>query len=155
MPRKKVPTVEIVRAYPAQPVPQPNPAKLEALLDRLVQERVAEVMARRDDFFLEPCFRSKRVTDEIRRHQTVFEHRRWAVYFERWGCLICHRKKAVHMGNAYCARCRGRIVHRLKAIEREQAKTEYAQDSGQDPIEQIVSRVRSAERLLGGGEDSR
>ena len=122
MPRKVRPTVEIIRANLVPPAPPPVPAKLEAVLNRLVQQQVAEILARREDFLFEPSFRSKRVKDEIRRHQTMFERRRWAVYFERWGCLTCHRKKVMHGGNGFCPTCRLRIVYRLKAIEREQAK---------------------------------
>ncbi len=150
MPRKKKPVVEIVRASSALAVPQPNAAKLEALLDRLVQQRVSEALSQRDAALFEPHFRSSRVSHEIRRHQTVSEQRRWPAYFDRWGCLACRRTKAVHAGNGYCERCRLRISQRLKAIERELSKA-YAQQGGQDQVGEITSRVRDAERLLGKG----
>ncbi len=161
MPRRKKPTVEIVPASSALArqtegglaVP-PNAAKLEAFLDRLIQQRVSEALSRRDDALFEPYFRPKRVADEIRRHQSVSEQRKWAMYFEKWGCIVCRRKKAMHAGNGYCSKCRIRIVSRLKTIEREQTK-QYAAAGGEAQVEQITSRVRDAERLLGEMERPR
>lgn len=150
MPRKKKPAVEIIRANPASLVSQPNRASLEAVLDRLVQERVAEALSRNEGFALEPHFSTKRVSDEIRRYQTVPERRKWTAYFERWGCIVCRRRKVIHEGRGYCGRCRIRIYQRLLAIERELSK-EYAEQNGSGQVEKIVGRVKAAERLLGRG----
>ena len=158
MPRKKRPTVEIVRANPAPPAPRgltPAPgarlapdAKLEGMLTRLVQERVDEIMAQRGAVDLEPDFRPKEVAWEIQRRQTVFERRKWSLYFSKWGCRRCDRKKAVHAGNGYCSKCHGLFFGRLTQLRREHDRNNPESEVDRH-VEHIVSRVRNAERLLG------
>lgn len=53
---------------------------------RLVQEKVAEIMAERDAVVMEPFFRSRQIAYELKRLQTVPEQRKWSVHFERYGC---------------------------------------------------------------------
>ncbi len=150
MPRKKKSSVEIIRANPVTPTLQVGQANLEAVLDRLVRERVAEVLANPDDTLLSTEFLSKRLADEIRRHQTTFARHRWTLFFERHGCRDCHRKKVLHAGTGYCERCRNRVVYRLKAIERELAK-QYGEHNDPRGAERFASRILDAERLLNGG----
>ena len=85
-------------------------------LRRLVQERVAEIMAERDAVVFEPFFRSRQVAYELKRLQSVPEQRKFSVAFERYGCIICETRKAIHAGNGMCANCRRRWFVRLTQI---------------------------------------
>lgn len=117
--------VKIVALLPAQ-----KQSNME-LLERLVRERVDEILATRQDLLMRPFFDSKRVSDEIRKLQTMVERRKWPKYFERHGCLICKAKKVRrHDQLGMCAKCFGRTTQRLKAIiaedERNQECAKFA-----------------------------
>jgi hypothetical protein len=101
----------------------------EAELNRLVQTRVAEILADRDAFVFEPFFRSRQIAYELRRLQTVPEQRKWSVYFERYGCLICESRKRIHAGNGMCGACYARTFSTLKQIIAEGMTGEEAQPS--------------------------
>jgi Zn-finger nucleic acid-binding protein len=88
----------------------------KAELDRLVQEKVAEIMAERDALVFEPFFRSRQVAYELKRLQTVPEQTKFSVAFARYGCIICETRKTIHAGNGMCPQCRGRWFARLTQI---------------------------------------
>jgi hypothetical protein len=63
------------------------------------------------------CFFGDRETaNAIRRSQTVPYQRRWTLYFESWGCLVCGRQDVIHAGNGMCGTCRARTYQRLKRL---------------------------------------
>jgi hypothetical protein len=86
------------------------------MLDALVQKRVAEMLAARDDFVFEPFFRTRQVAYEIRRLQTVPERKKWGIFFERHGCLSCHKQDQPHASNGLCRACHGLVFRQLKQI---------------------------------------
>jgi len=88
----------------------------KAELDRIVQEKVAEIMAERDAVVFEPFFRSRQIAYELKRLQTVPEQRKWSVRFERLGCLICQSKKGMHVGCGLCQKCYARTFAELSQI---------------------------------------
>jgi hypothetical protein len=51
--------------------------------------------------------------------QTVPEQKSWHVFFDRHGCLYCHRKDRIHGGCGMCVRCYPRILNEKQAIIRE------------------------------------
>jgi hypothetical protein len=110
--RKSNPAIELI----------PSPSAIvrtsisEAELNRLVQQKVAEIMAERDATVFEPFFRSRQIAYELKRLQTVPEQRNWSVYFERCGCLICETRKSIHAGNGMCNTCHARTFQTLKHI---------------------------------------
>ncbi len=117
--------VEVLPALPMslEPVQQPrSPAEIAALLDQLVERKVREILAQRDAFYLEPWFRTRQLAYEIQRLQTIPERKKWGIWFQRNGCLVCRTKKKPHFGNGMCHRCRDRVFQQLKAIEKELAK---------------------------------
>lgn len=85
-------------------------------LQRLVQEKVAEIMSERDAVAFEPFFRSRQIAYELKRLQTVPEQRKWSVRFERLGCLICQTKKQIHVGCGMCQTCYSRTFAELNQI---------------------------------------
>jgi hypothetical protein len=86
------------------------------ILDAIVQKRVAETLAARDELIFEPFFRSRQVAFELKRLQTVPERKKWSVYFDRHGCLACQRKDQSHASNGLCSPCHAQIFQNLKAI---------------------------------------
>jgi hypothetical protein len=95
-----------------------------AELDRLVQQKVAEILSARDQFVFEPFFRSRQIAYELKRLQTVPEQRKWTVYFARFGCLLCETQQRNHTGNGMCNRCYANTFQRLKQILGETIKQE-------------------------------
>jgi|SRR6185437_2112646 len=111
--RKTTNTITATQLLP----PEPRTPESEAsLLERLVHKRVAEIMGNREDLLLRPFFDIKRVSDEIRRIQTVPERLKWAVYFQRHGCLVCETKSAANARCGMCSTCYQRTGNRLRRI---------------------------------------
>ena len=75
------------------------------LLDQVVQQSLAEALAGRDQFVLEPFFRSRQEAYEIRRLQTVPERQSWAGVYEEHGCLFCHKSELPHAACGMCTKC--------------------------------------------------
>jgi hypothetical protein len=133
MPRKKG---EVIRMAP------------EADLERLVQQKVAEALANQAAI-LEPWFQTSRaLAAAIRRHQSMFHKRKFALYFEKWGCSVCGSKEQTHVSHAMCQHCLGKFLARLRLLEKDYAK-DHPQEYENQQIESLTSRVRSAERILG------
>ncbi len=113
----------------------PSPAEMirarsgidKAELGRLVQEKVAEIMADRDAFVFEPFFRSRQIAYELKRLQRVPEQQKFTIYFERYGCLVCETRKTIHAGNGMCGNCRNQVFYRLTQIIAEGIKDQPAQ----------------------------
>jgi hypothetical protein len=98
-----------------------------AELERLVEKKVAEIMAERDALIFEPFFRSGQVAYELKRLQTVPEQEKFSVSYERYGCMICETHATPHAGNGLCQHCRGKWFRRLTQIIGEGMKGEPAQ----------------------------
>jgi len=105
--------VEVLR--PGEMERRRGPTNMETL-DALVQRRVAEVFAERDEFVFEPFFRARQVAYEIRRLQTVPERKKWRIFFERHGCLACHKQNQPHASNGFCRACHAHVFQQLKEI---------------------------------------
>src|ERR1700680_2314822 len=139
MPRKRKISTEIVLQRPAE--------DMRALLDRIVRDRVDEAMAERANAQPEHNFQPRDVSIEIRRRQSVFERRKWGLYFEKWGCRMCGRKRNVNHGSGgVCATCEVRVAGRLRQI-----KLEYERDNPEsqitENIDRLTRRLRSAQEL--------
>jgi DNA invertase Pin-like site-specific DNA recombinase len=112
----------------------PSPATLhrertgfdKAELTRLVQEKVAEIMAERDAIVFEPFFRSRQVAYELKRLQNIPEQQKFTVSFERYGCMICETRERIHGGNGMCTLCHAKWFARLTQIIAEGIKGEPA-----------------------------
>jgi hypothetical protein len=86
------------------------------MLDALVQKRVAEILTAREDFVFEPFFRSRQVAYELKRLQTVPERKKWGIFFERHGCLSCHKQDQPHASSGLCNVCHSHVFRKLKQI---------------------------------------
>jgi hypothetical protein len=138
MPRKKKISTEIVLQHPVEDV--------RGVLGRMVRDAVAEIMAERAEALPESSFQPREVAYESRRRQTVFERRKWSLYFAKWGCRMCRRKKINHSSAGCCAACTSMVANRLSQI-----KIEYDRDNPDtqiaENIDRLSRRLRSAQEL--------
>ena len=74
--------------------------------------------------------------------------RKFSLYFEKWGCVVCSTKTRPHDSNAMCHNCVKKFVERLKQLEKEYAKA-HPQEYENQQTENLTSRIRNAERILG------
>lgn len=117
----------------------------EVELNRIVQQKVAEILAERDAAVFEPFFRSRQIAYELKRLQTVPEQRKWKVYFERYGCLICETRKDIHVANGMCNRCYSRTFQTLKQIIGESLRGEEARPAaGAKHYERLLPQTAPA-----------
>ena len=68
---------------------------------------------------LEPWFRNRQESFEIRRTKTMPELRKWPSYYATWGCLYCKKKKSPHRALGFCLTCYLRVSQRIKEILKE------------------------------------
>jgi Zn finger protein HypA/HybF involved in hydrogenase expression len=151
MPRKKNPSVEIMPRSGGALKPKLWTANFQATLERIVRERVDEIMANPGSSQFETDFQPKEFAIEIRQNQTVFESRKWRLYFEKWGCRMCSQKTVLHAGSGCCEKCNRLVTQRLIQIKRDYEKADPEREIERQ-IDHITSRVRSARELLGEGE---
>jgi hypothetical protein len=123
MKTNKSDSIQTVRVELLAPAPRTRPADAKELLRKMVEKQVAEIMSRREDFLLHPFFDQAKVSNEIKRLQTVPEQRKWAMYFARYGCLRCQARSVPHSQCGMCAACvsltRGRLRGILDRCERD------------------------------------
>jgi hypothetical protein len=133
-----------VKVVKAEILPSPEsilrPGIDRAVFDRVVQQKVAEILAERDAAVLEPFFRSRQIVYELRRLQSVPEQESWRVFYERHGCLYCHTQERGHGGCGMCFRCYPRSLNERKAIIRELMDHPERMASGHRKPEQEMVR---------------
>jgi len=139
MPKKRNVSVEIVRKR--------SPEDMKAMLDRLVRDKLEEILAERGEDRLEPATRSRR----IRQTHPGFERVKHVLYFERWGCQTCGKKNVAHMSNAKCERCSVRFSQRMQQLELEWLRNNPESQIADD-IDHLTRRHRTAQALLGDVE---
>jgi hypothetical protein len=116
MPRKASPPPAALLA----PVGQ-APEDYKAMIARIVNERIAEILADSQAAELQPFFDSPEVNQAMRRRQNVIERRKWNWYWEEFGCLICQDRKGRHVSLGMCDTCFCRTRGRLLAIKKRHA----------------------------------
>ncbi|MFY9528490.1 MAG: hypothetical protein WBC04_18425 [Candidatus Acidiferrales bacterium] len=116
---------------------------LNAMLKEAVEQKLAEILSQRDLAIFEPYHQPRRISEAIKRLQTVPEQRKWAHYFEDYGCMICHTRKLPHSALGKCYRCFLRVTNRLNSSIRRHGK--------KDPIapQFITDLEQQAHAVLG------
>ena len=102
---------------------------LQKLLQKLVQEQVAKALTAGEDSIFEPFFRSRQVSFAIRRLQSVPQIKKWSVYYERHGCVSCHKSERPHASSGMCPTCRHRVNDQLRVIDQELMKESDGQEN--------------------------
>jgi hypothetical protein len=118
---------ELMPKKSSTPQLPPGAEDYKALITRIVNERIAEIQT--DS--IQPFFESHEVSVAMRREQSVIERNKWTVYYDEFGCLICHKKPSRHRSLGMCETCHLRVSSRLKTIRRHLTaeKPEQFQDS--------------------------
>jgi hypothetical protein len=106
------PQAEIVPAVPEDH---------KAMVARMLDERIAELMASAESAELEPFFQSRAVVEAMRARQTIAERNKWRYYSDDYGCLICERTDVPHISLGMCRACLSRTRERLQACMRRRA----------------------------------
>lgn len=113
--------------------PEPSKSTLDAAqVAQLVKEQVTAILANHEDLILRPFFDTHNLSAELRRMQKMPARRKWSVYFEQWGCLICKTKKSTHSGCGMCSTCYVRVAERLRTIVGENASQRKRQQFNGD-----------------------
>jgi len=134
---------QLSRIVDRAPDAQTYQQQLKQMFDRLIEEKVQQALADRENAIFQPFYQLRDITDEIRRRQTIAEREKWVRYFEEWGCLHCHEKGAnLHAGLGMCQPCHGRIASRLRTIV--QANTPSVPHDGQAGFIDTVRLAREA-----------
>jgi len=105
--------VEMIRASA-----KPPRSLLEA--GKEVEVACRRVGAPNDVTAFDPFFRPREEANAIRREQTPSQRNRWALYYGRYGCLLCGAKDQLYDSDGMCHRCRMRILHRLSRLAGDQ-----------------------------------
>ena len=90
----------------------------DSALERMIEQKLAEMMGKGQDAIFQPFFQSKAIADAIRKLETVPQQRKWHIYFAEWGCLICGRQDRRYAGLGMCNACYRRTLSRLQDILR-------------------------------------
>ncbi len=157
MPRQKKNTAEIVPASEAHLVPKLSENSLRGMIQEMVARQVSEII-QSGTMELQPDFEAREVAVAIMKLQAVWDRRKWALYYHKWGCRRCDNTEsssthgAPHRGIGYCRKCYQLFVERLK-----QLRLEWDRERPQrhEEVDAITRRVRSAERLLGNARPRR
>lgn len=75
--------------------------------------------APKPDLTLEPFFRAHEEARLIRLLQSVASVRKFAIFFDRHGCLRCHERSRPHGGHALCTKCNRWVKYEIAKIERD------------------------------------
>jgi hypothetical protein len=143
-------------AVRAEVLPMKKPAtpieEAEAMLDRIIQRKVAEAMAT-DSSILQPFLQTRLVCNEIRKNQNVIETLKWSYYIQEWGCLVCGRKDAGHASLGMCPGCHTRVVSRMRTTIRKATANRPADDGQPQDLEEIAQGAiaRALKKLVPGG----
>lgn len=137
-------TAEIV---PASLVPARSAAKLTAMIENLVRQRVDEVLSASGVRRLEVDLRPAQAAKVARQKQEMFERVKWVLYFEKWGCRVCERKTVGHESTGHCVRCHHRVISRL-AVLRRAYESSHPEAEIRLQIDHLTSRADTAEQLL-------
>jgi hypothetical protein len=91
-------------------------------------------------------FLNEGVKRQIDRILPSYYRRRFRVYFDRFGCVRCDRKKTLYGGNGLCLKCLGLVSDRLDRIDARLKKTQEPEE--RTPTKAFLRRRRTARELL-------
>jgi hypothetical protein len=147
MPRKKKVKEIVIEPQAAilRTGPEPS-ADLQAALEGMVRKRVDEILAASATI---DAFRPSAVAKTARRVNHIFEGKKWGLYFDKWGCLICGKTAVAkcYFHTGLCSSCGARVQSRLVKIKRDY-EAAHPQVEIERNIERLTLRARTAERLL-------
>lgn len=148
MSRKQKP-VEIVPAFEEALVP-----KASANLKNVLRGLIKEILVDEGAVSSGPAVETREIIVRTQRPLTVFDRKKWSLYFEKWGCRTCGKKNVGHGSNGHCAACNTLANNRLQQIKREFDSVRPDQQIQQN-IDHLTLRLRTAKELLSDGDVER
>lgn len=106
---KDKPIIENV-SIEVSPETEANPPDPVEFVKALVEQHIAQLVTQRDNFRFRPFFDEKRVSQEIKRLQTIPETLAWSRVFREHGCLHCHKRHVAYASCGCCQDCYDRIL---------------------------------------------
>lgn len=149
MPPRRRSSTAIVVAPQAELVPRTSPQELQEAIEAMVRKRVDEILSIRNAGELDPDFEPRNIANNRLLRKSMFERKKWALYFDKWGCRGCGKKDVSHSGTGHCVLCYRKLQLRLLQIEKE-FNAEHSDAEIHKRIDDLTSRTRTARELLGG-----
>lgn len=157
MPRTKKPIIEIVAPETALVLKQATENVRDSIRrkvrEHVLRKSVDEILTEQGAELFGPEFQPRQMAIELYRRQVVWERRKWAAYFEKWGCRGCGRKDVTHHSTGHCMLCHNRITSRLLQLKREFERSTEQETERQ--IDRLTSKIRTARGLLSDAEVER
>jgi hypothetical protein len=120
-PKKNEPKNELAPLPEQTPSPEQADVDYKQMVDEIVGDRIAEMLADKAGADLEPFFRPREISERMRKHLPIAEANKWKWFFEDYGCLVCTRKDVRHRSLGFCESCLNKTRLRLKAAIRNRA----------------------------------
>jgi hypothetical protein len=79
--------------------------------------RVTERSGGRRLILIPPWFLSGSVRRQVEALLPGYYHKRFRLYFDRYGCVRCSRKRVLYAGSGLCVHCIGLVSDRLKRLD--------------------------------------
>ena len=135
--RKAKKSVQIEVLAPSRPSEEAM-----ATIAKLVEQKVNEALCgKSDDSIFEPFFQGKSVANRMKGQMSVSGQRKFAAYFEKWGCMRCETKETGHKSLGMCLRCHHLIYNRLLGCVRNL-------DAERPMMDVVVDRTDSAQQAI-------
>ena len=142
---KEIQTIQVEVISPENPnAPHLGPVDAKKMLKELVERQVAEIMAQRDEFVFQPFFQNQKVSNEVRRLQTMPERNKWGNYYDRWGCLVCRTRKVPHASLGMCQACHCTTLSRLNTVIKDPERNTSKNFCPPDDVAVIAQRALMA-----------
>lgn len=97
---------------------------IQVKVDRLVTQRIQQILSNDKLSRFSPFFEPKRLTDELRRLQSASDWHKWTEYYKAYGCYKCGDRERGHRSLGHCARCFSREWQRLEVITKRLTATD-------------------------------
>jgi len=142
---KGIQTIRVEVMPPENPnAPHLGPVDAKKMLKELVERQVAEIMSQRDEFVFQPFFPNQKVSNEIRRLQTMPERNKWGRYYDCWGCLRCGTRKVPHTSLGMCQACYYTTLYRLRKVTKDPERNRGENSCPPDDVAVIAQRALMA-----------
>src|SRR5271157_1480133 len=108
--------------------------------------RVTERRGGRRLEILPPWFLSREQLRQVEALLPSHYYKRFRVYFDRYGCIRCNRKRVLYGGNGLCLHCIGLVSDRMERVDAKLNSSGLFDPKG--PTKAFLRRRQTARELL-------
>ena len=108
--------------------------------------RVSEQRGGRRLEIVPPWFLSRELLKQVEALLPSHYQRRFRIYFDKYGCIRCRRKRVLYGGNGLCLPCIGLVSDRMDRIDAKLRNAGLLDPKG--PAKAFLRRRQSARDLL-------